>query len=506
MENMIVPKSENADICLILEGTYPFVQGGVSNWVYELIKIFPEYTFAVVFMGTREEDYHGLVYPLPENVVHLEICYLFEQTLHVSHSTEGIDPEVMKKIESMHDKFKKYTTDHTVEIPEIFDLLLNDDQVNRTQFMRSRQAWDFIEKKYTDNYPQQSFFDYFWSIRSLHTPFWYFGKIVDRIPRVKVLHSASTGYAGFLGALLQKKYGNPYILTEHGIYSNERWIEIMRNYFFEKATQKGKNSDSGLSLATMLIEFFKIIAKIAYGCSNPIISLFEECRQYQIRDGALADRTRIISYGIDFHRYTFLAKEKPDQEKPVIAFIGRLVPIKDLKTYIRTMALVIKQKPAAEGWIIGPEKEDPAYVSACKSLVEYFGLQEKIKFLGYQNVMEIYPKIDMVALSSISEGTPFAILESFAVGIPVVATAVGGCGELIFGKNEEDKKLGAAGKLVNIADPDAMAKAVIELLNETEWQSAQKVGYERVRKFYSMEQLKHNYGEIYKEAMSSWQG
>ena len=97
----------------------------------------------------------------------------------------------------------------------------------------------------------------------------------------------------------------------------------------------------------------------------------------------------------------------------------------------------------------------------------------------------------------------FVILESFAVGVPVVATNVGGCGELIYGKDKEDEALGIAGRLVNIADPDALANASCELLtNEDAWLSSQKAGLARIRKYYSMEKFRECYKLIYEEAMS----
>jgi len=116
--------------------------------------------------------------------------------------------------------------------------------------------------------------------------------------------------------------------------------------------------------------------------------------------------------------------------------------------------------------------------------------------------MDIFPKIDLLILTSISEGTPFAILESFAVGIPVVATDVGGCGELVYGKNEEDRALGVAGKLVHISDPEGVAQAACELLtDEAAWLSAQQVGYNRVRKYYSMKGFIESHRILYEEAL-----
>jgi len=70
------PTADKADICLLLEGTFPFVSGGVSSWVNQMIRGFPEYTFACCFIGSRPEDYGSMKYELPPNVVHLETHYL----------------------------------------------------------------------------------------------------------------------------------------------------------------------------------------------------------------------------------------------------------------------------------------------------------------------------------------------------------------------------------------------------------------------------------------------
>lgn len=503
MKPLIYPKSDHADICLILEGTYPFVKGGVANWIYELIKGFPQYTFAAIFLGTKEEDYKQFEYPLAKNLVHLEAHFLFEQQENPKNVAKRIDKNTLIKLEKMHDSFKTFLSNNICETPELFELLSNKEQVNEKLFLRSKSSWELMVKKYNKHYSDQSFFDYFWSIRSLHRPFWDLSKVIERIPQIKIIHSASTGYAGLLGAMLQNKYKIPYILTEHGIYAKERWIELMRNYFFNYIIKEQTQFQNRRGILTIWVHFFTILAKIAYDGADPIISLIESYRQRQIEDGAKSDRTRIISYGIDFQRYRFLNKKKPNKDKPIIACIGRVVPIKDVKTFIRASALIIHKNPQAEAWIVGAQDEDPEYVETCQNLTRTLGLEKKIKFLGQLNVMDVFPKLDLLILTSISEGTPFAILESFAVGIPVVATDVGGCKELIYGKNAEDRALGVAGRLVNIADPDGVADAAFDLLtHETAWVDSQRTGYERVTQFYSMTGFIENYSVIYEEAMN----
>lgn len=501
MKDLHFPKAAEADICLILEGTYPFAGGGVTHWVSELIRFFPNYGFAIIFLGTSAEDYHGFHSPLFDNVVHLEAHYIFERSKPPPHNAPNIEPEVMQKIKTMHDKFKDYKTGHAC-IPELFDLMGDQSQINEVMFTRSKESWDMLLKSYSDSYSDQSFFDYFWGVRSLHRPFWELSKIVDNIPKVKVLHSASTGYAGFVGALLQNKYQLPYILTEHGIYAKERWIELMGSYFFKYIVQQNESLDSHKGLLDIWTNFFIVLSKFAYANANPVISLFEGYRQRQITDGARPETTRIISYGIDFNKFYYLDKNL-NQNKPVIAFIGRIVPIKDVKTIIRAAALIISRIPNAEVWLVGTLEEDKEYAANCRNLVSMLNLEDKILFLGEKPVMdEIYPNIDLLIMASISEGSPFVILESFAVGIPVITTDVGGCRELIEGKNEEDRALGLAGRLVELADADSMANFATELLtSDILWKEAQQAAVQRVRKYYSMEKLVEIYGLIYQEAI-----
>ena len=502
MSRLAFPKSNDVDICLLLEGTYPFVPGGVSNWVNELIRVFPEYRFAAIFLGTRAEDYDEPCFPLAKNLVHLDMCYLFETDYTPPHTNKNIDKKTSRMIETMHDEFIDFVSDESNTMSELFELMEESGRLNEGLFLRSKSSWQLIIKKYAERYPNQSFFDYFWGVRNLHRPFWALRKMVNHVPTFKVLHSASTGYAGFLGALLQKKYATPYILTEHGIYTKERWIELMHHYFFEQIGKKQRTIENDDALLTIWIRFFTVLAKVAYCAANPIISLTEKHSAHQIKDGAAPCRTNIISYGIDSSHFHFLGKQL-NQKKPVIACIGRVVPIKDIKTFIRAAALIIKKIPLAEAWIVGSTQEDTEYVSACKNLIKILGLENNIKLLGVQNVMEIYSKIDLLILTSISEGSPFVMLESLAVGIPNVATDVGGCGELIHGKSPEDKALGTAGRLVNIADPSSVANAAIELLmDESTWNKAQQTGVARVKTYYSMKLLIENYGLIYQEAIS----
>ena len=66
------------DVCLLLEGTYPYVAGGVSSWVCDLIKRMPEVTFSIVYLGAHRPRTKKMHYEIPPNVLDFQEHYLFD--------------------------------------------------------------------------------------------------------------------------------------------------------------------------------------------------------------------------------------------------------------------------------------------------------------------------------------------------------------------------------------------------------------------------------------------
>ena len=126
---------------------------------------------------------------------------------------------------------------------------------------------------------------------------------------------------------------------------------------------------------------------------------------------------------------------------PVLTLVGRVVPIKDVKTFVRALRGVVNRIPEAQGWIAGLEDEDPAHARECRDLVESLGLGAHVKFLGFRDIAEVLPQSGLLVLSSISEALPLVILEAYAAGLSVVVTDVGACRELVEGGVPADRAL-----------------------------------------------------------------
>lgn len=499
--------SASTDICLLLEGTWPYVRGGVSSWINQMILGLPEVSFSVLFIGGSRDAYQRRQYAIPPNVKHIEEVYLEDAwSLNKDLPLQVKEPEDNSEINAFYQFLHAPSAPSNALAEHVLSALV-EDKISRDSIVRSQASWQIICSDYLQHCSDPSFIDFFWTVRTMQAPLLMLTEAAKRLPRAKAIHSISTGYAGFAGCILRRLWDCQFILSEHGIYTKERKIDLAQaQWISEHPDQafRGGLSIKSSYMRTLWVRFFERIGLLIYQAADPIISLYEGNRQRQIRDGAASSRSQVIPNGINLDRWYDVLRNRPFGVAPVVGLIGRIVPIKDIKTFIRSMRSIVGQMPEVEGWIIGPEEEDPSYVSECKSLVVSLGLQDKVKFLGFQNIQEILPKLGVMVLTSISEAQPLVILEAWSAGTPVVATDVGSCRELIYGTTEEDQAIGAAGEVVAIADPLATSRAICNILSQPSyWQQLQQNGLERVTRFYSEALMLERYRTIYRNAIET---
>ncbi len=502
MRRDIIRQASDVDVALLLEGTYPLVSGGVSSWVAQLLEAMPEYRFACIFLGSDPNEYkQGLQYTLPDNVVHLELNYIFSD-LHrddkarpYQESQQAVDVN-----KSFHQCLKNNNFEDVPDAITHLDFYFDEKNgLTEDGFLYGRGSWETICDMYKEHCTDPSFIDYFWTVRNMHLPIWRLASIAKTVPTVKFIHSVSTGYAGFLGTLLKRDRHVPFVLCEHGIYTKERRIDLLHSdWIVDHRHYLQRDATSISYLRQLWISFFASLGSMTYAEADPVVSLFSGYQQQQITDGADASKTQIIPNGVDIKRLSDLYQQRGPSIPKVMCLLGRVVPIKDIKTFIRSVSIVKQLIPDIQAWIVGPDDEDPDYARECRALVNTLDIADTVLFKGQQNIQDILPNVGVLVLTSISEGLPLVMLEGFAAGVPSVTTKVGACEELIKGKNEEDKALGSAGGLVNLGDPDAVAQAVHELLTDKAvWLAAQQAGLQRVLKYYDRDAIFSEYRSIY---------
>lgn len=496
----MTPCQHNMSITLLLEGSYPFVRGGVSGWVHQLIEGLPECNFSLIYLGAQRKARHEIYYKLPPNVRDLHCHYLMDGVELTEPKECAGDPEYFSDSAKLHEWFR--SPDGAPENAWIDRVVLQKGETGMTcttDFFRSKAAWKQISESYARYCPDASFQSYIWSVRNMHTPLMKLAAIARTIPPSRVFHTVSTGYAGLLGTMLKQLTGRPLILTEHGIYTKERKIELQSMFLNEQHGWFKNVPNSGMEHYNLAwVRLFEGIGRLVYSAADPIITLYEQNRERQIRDGADPSRTSVIPNGVDVARFAHLRARRPEKIPMVLGLIGRIVPIKDIKTFIRAIGVLAIKLPEVQGWLIGPEEEDPGYVAECKTLVQSLRLEDRIRFMGFQNVEDVLPQLGLLVLTSISEAFPLVIGESHASGLPVLATDVGACRDLIDGRDPADRALGRAGELVPISDQDALAHAAFALLTDpVRWRAAQQAGIARVERYYEQSRVIESYREIY---------
>jgi glycosyltransferase involved in cell wall biosynthesis len=507
---------KDADVCLLLEGTYPFVRGGVSAWVHQLIVGLPNLRFSIVFIGGRRADYAEAKYQLPKNVTHLETHYLEDACKDRRPRRVRLPASKLEAVCSLHDYLKAGGSEHGLEgedlpmleraVDSMLTSLEQPKGLDVDDFLFGSGSWELIRESHLKGDHTAPFVDYFWTIRLMHGPIFQLARIAEHVPRARAYHSVSTGYAGLLGTFLERRRQRPLILSEHGIYTKERRIDLNQAEWLDqlRPTRSREFKGGAAAIRRLWIRYFEGLGRLTYRSANPIISLYGGNRQRQHEDGALPSRTRIIVNGIDPERFRAGREGRRAEVPHVIGLIGRIVPIKDVKTFIRTIQLVVRDLPDVEGWIVGSSEEDPAYGEECRALAQSLGVAECVRFLGHKNVVEILPKLGLLMLTSISEAQPLAVLEAFAAGVPCVTTDVGACREQIEGQTEADRALGLAGRVVPFADHQALGRAAVELLSNPElWRACQAAGVARVRRFYSESAMLEAYAEVYRQAVEA---
>ena len=464
-------------ICLLAEGSYPYVVGGVSSWIQMLMQGLPEYEFIIYSVGAEAKERGNFKYKLPENCVGVEEMFL-DEILSLRSS------EMLEDILAHDDRRTLYELvrgERDITLKELLQVFAYGRWKSPLAVFMSSDFFDVIVRVYREQYENLPFTDFFWTMRSMLLPLFYL--LQQKLPEADIYHSVATGYCGVIGGMAATRYEKPYMITEHGVYSREREAEILKSDWV-KTDFKG-----------IWIRYFYYLARLSYHAADRLYTLFEHNGKIAVDLGCAPEKIKIVPNGVHMERFA-ASPELSDHGGPItIGAVVRAVPIKDILTLLRSFAIVKRELPDARLVVMGGLEEDPDYVAVCHRTVRMLGLED-VTFTGSVPVAEYLPKMDILVLSSISEGQPLAVLEGFSAHRPYVTTDVGCCRELIFGDSSDD--LGTAGAVVAPLDYEAMAHEIIRLAKDYELRrSMAEVGYERAKSRYTYEQFIESYHEAY---------
>nr|MBU1327692.1 glycosyltransferase family 4 protein [Candidatus Omnitrophota bacterium] len=259
------------------------------------------------------------------------------------------------------------------------------------------------------------------------TAFW---KIYNIIREVKpdIIHT-HTAKAGALGRMAGILYGKAILIhTFHG--------HVFSGYFGKVKTI-----------------FFIWVEKILALFTDKIITVSYELKRELSQEFKIAPERKIevIELGFELEEL-FKLPTKNKTEIINIGVVGRLVPVKNHKMLFRAV-----KNLKAKIIIIG----DGEMRQELERYAEELGIKDIVEFRGWvKDLKAIYEGLDIVALTSLNEGTPVSLIEAMAARRPVIATNVGGVKDIV--------KDGASGYLVESENVEEFAKKLLELIKDPE--------------------------------------
>lgn len=275
--------------------------------------------------------------------------------------------------------------------------------------------------------------------------------------RVQIVHTHNT-YAQFYGAIAAKGAGVPVVLnTQHGRGCGNGWRARTQFKVANRFTQR--------------------IVGVSHDAANL-------CRE---QDRFSKSKITTIWNGINLDRFTY----RGPQRTPTAISVARLSAVKDLSTLIRATRLVLPQVPDFRLRIVGDGPER----ATLEALIAELHLGTHVELLGErQDVPELLAQSGFFVSSSLSEGISLTLLEAMAVGLPIVATAVGGNPEIVLD--------GQTGRLAPAGDPEALARAIVAMCGERDlWTAMGLLGRQRVEQQFEIRQMVRSYESLYDELL-----
>ncbi|WP_338441299.1 glycosyltransferase [Synechococcus elongatus IITB4] len=204
---------------------------------------------------------------------------------------------------------------------------------------------------------------------------------------------------------------------------------------------------------------FKLLVQLGRPFTHRLLCCSEYIRKATIRDFQVhSQETRAIFNACDLERFATIERPpvQPWKQFPRAGVVGRLDDNRDYPALIKAAALLRDKALPIEVWIIG----DGCGRSHLEALVSELKLTDQVRFLGVsRDVPNLLHQLDIYAWPAFQlEGFGIALAEAMAAGVPIVATDVGACREVLDG--------GRCGLLVEPSNPAALAAGIQAILTD----------------------------------------
>ena len=246
--------------------------------------------------------------------------------------------------------------------------------------------------------------------------------------------------------------------------------------------------------------FYPPIDRWTTGWAHRLIAVSEGLKERLVESGvAPAERFRVVHCSIDIaSTHPSRSSEEMRREleipahAPAAGMLARLVQVKNPFLLLDAAGVVAREMPEAKILFVG----DGPFLDPLKRAVKERRLEPTVLFPGFRNdPLNVVEALDVIVLSSISEGLPVTLLEAMCLQKPVVATRVGGVPEVV--------KDGVTGLLSPSGDAKALAANLLRLFRHPE--EAQRMGrrgQQWVEQNFSLRMMVEKTNQVYEEVLA----
>ena len=507
----------DVDVAIVMESTYPYLKGGVSAVVHDIITGNPDLTFGIIHITWDSHSPLKDLYGMPDNVAWVKVLYLSME----EHQEDFLRarPRDLRMNRRQRRELSRRILGAMLSLAQdgqtepLWDLISEGLSASRRYPVWAILGTREFMEAYHDMMPDlgMSMTDIFWCLRDFFSLA--YAVLAEPVPRAQVYHAHTTGYAMLLGVNAAREHGTKVLLTEHNLYVRDTVNTLLERRLDLNVRLTDYRTFDVTGRERMWMAWWLEMGRLCYPYAYASTYLYPRAITEANELGGDAGRAIVIPNGIVTSEFDAsyaarlaaieeIKKEGADKHLWKLVYIARVVPIKGLLDMIDSVRLMVDRGLNIHLDVCGPTEHMPSYFEQCLTRIVEQGLESVITIRGTVKVRELLPEFDLFVLPSYNEGLPVVSLETMGAGIPTVSTDVGAVRSVVEDMivTDDGQTWDPCGIIIEPGDPTVMADKVQEVISDVDLYERLSLNARgRVEAAYDLVKVNASYNTIYRQ-------
>ena len=507
----------DVDVAIVMESTYPYLKGGVSAVVHDIITGNPDLTFGIIHITWDSHSPLKDLYGMPDNVAWVKVLYLSME----EHQEDFLRarPRDLRMNRRQRRELSRRILGAMLSLAQdgqtepLWDLISEGLSASRRYPVWAILGTREFMEAYHDMMPDlgMSMTDIFWCLRDFFSLA--YAVLAEPVPRAQVYHAHTTGYAMLLGVNAAREHGTKVLLTEHNLYVRDTVNTLLERRLDLNVRLTDYRTFDVSGRERMWMAWWLEMGRLCYPYAYASTYLYPRAITEANELGGDSGRAIVIPNGIVTSEFDAsyaarlaaieeIKKEGADKHLWKLVYIARVVPIKGLLDMIDSVRLMVDRGLNIHLDVCGPTEHMPSYFEQCLTRIVELGLESVITIRGTVKVRELLPEFDLFVLPSYNEGLPVVSLETMGAGIPTVSTDVGAVRSVVEDLivTDEGETWDPCGIIIEPGDPTVMADKVQEVISDVDLYERLSLNARgRVEAAYDLVKVNASYNTIYRQ-------